>query len=55
MVAVGVASFLCASVIFLLIKRFWGLRTTEEEEIRGLDLSEHGMEAYGGFQIFQNE
>ena len=38
-VAVGVASFLCASVIFLLIKRFWGLRTTEEEEIRGLDLS----------------
>ena len=53
--AVGVASFLCASVIFLLIKRFWGLRTTEEEEIRGLDLSEHGMEAYGGFQIFQNE
>ena len=54
-VAVGVASFLCASVIFLLIKRFWGLRTTEEEEIRGLDLSEHGMEAYGGFQIFQNE
>ncbi len=54
-IAVGAASFLSASVLFLLIKRFWGLRTSEEEEIRGLDLSEHGMEAYGGFQIFQNE
>ena len=54
-VAVGAASFLCAMVIFLLLKKFWGLRATDEEQIRGLDLSEHGMEAYGGFQIFQNE
>ena len=54
-VAVGAASFLCASVIFLLLKKFWGLRCTDEEQLRGLDLSEHGMEAYGGFQIFQNE
>jgi ammonia channel protein AmtB len=25
-----------------------GMRVTPEEEIRGLDLSEMGMEAYGG-------
>ena len=24
-------------------------------EIKGLDISEHGMEAYGGFQIFAND
>ena len=53
--SVGAASFLSSLVIFLLLKKFWGLRATDEEQIRGLDLSEHGMEAYGGFQIFQNE
>ena len=25
---------------------------TSEEEIRGLDVGEHGMESYSGFQIF---
>ena len=29
-----------------------GLRVTRIEELRGLDIGEHGMEAYGGFQIF---
>lgn len=53
--AVGAAAFFSSLVIFLLLKKFWGLRATDEEQIRGLDLSEHGMEAYGGFQIFQNE
>lgn len=53
--AVGAACFISAFVIFVLIKKFWGLKTSDEEQIRGLDLSEHGMEAYGGFQIFQNE
>ena len=28
-----------------------GLRVTEEE-LRGLDMDEHGNEAYSGFQIF---
>jgi Amt family ammonium transporter len=29
-----------------------GLRVTADEELRGLDISEHGQEAYAGFQIF---
>ena len=39
-------------VLFFVIKKTVGLRVSEEEEIRGLDIGEHGMEAYGGFQIF---
>ena len=30
------------------------LRVSEDEELQGLDISEHGMESYGGFQIFSN-
>ncbi len=39
-------------VLFYLIKKTVGLRVTEEEELQGLDIGEHGMEAYSGFQIF---
>jgi hypothetical protein len=28
---------------------------SREEEIRGLDIGEHGMEAYAGFQIYLTE
>jgi Amt family ammonium transporter len=38
--------------IFLAIRALVGLRVHEQEELRGLDLGEHGQEAYGGFQIF---
>lgn len=38
--------------LFYLIKVTIGLRVSEEEEQKGLDLGEHGMEAYAGFQIF---
>jgi Amt family ammonium transporter len=31
-----------------------GLRASKEEEIKGLDIGEHGMEAYAGFQIFSS-
>ena len=37
---------LCASIIFLTLKATIGLRVTPEEELEGLDLSEHGMHAY---------
>ena len=30
-------------------------RVSTEEELRGLDLGEHGMEAYPGFQFFSNQ
>ncbi|MBN2138901.1 MAG: ammonium transporter [Sedimentisphaerales bacterium] len=39
-------------IVFKLIDRTVGLRVSREEELRGLDIGEHGMEAYGGFQIF---
>jgi Amt family ammonium transporter len=39
-------------VLFYAIKATIGLRVTSEEELKGLDIGEHGMEAYSGFQIF---
>ena len=39
-------------VLFTVIKKTIGLRVTPEEEAKGLDIGEHGMEAYAGFQIF---
>lgn len=40
------------TITFLIIKATIGLRVTEEEEIEGLDLKEHGLpSAYAGFAI----
>lgn len=41
-------------ILFFVIKKVIGLRVTEKEEMRGLDIGEHGSEAYNGFQIFSN-
>ena len=39
-------------VTFLVIKKVFGLRVSREEEIIGLDSTEHGLPtAYGGFQL----
>ena len=51
--AYGVFCFLAAFVIFFALKALLGLRVDPEEERVGLDVGEHGMEAYGGFQITQ--
>ena len=48
----GAVAFVSALVLFALIKATIGLRVSEEDERRGLDLSEHNMEAYPEFQIF---
>jgi len=37
------------------LKRLVGLRVSESEELEGLDIGEHGMEAYAGFQIFTTQ
>ena len=42
----GVFTVVCATTIFLVIRATMGLRVSEEEEIEGLDLSEHGMHAW---------
>ena len=39
-------------IVFVLIDRLVGLRVSREEELKGLDIGEHGMESYSGFQIF---
>ena len=47
--------FTIALIVFVTVKKTIGLRVSREEELRGLDISEHGMEAYAGFQIFTNQ
>ena len=42
-------------ILFSILKVFKTLRVTEEEELLGLDISEHKEEAYAGFQIFTVE
>ncbi len=54
-VGVGIFTFAGAFLVWTVIKRFLGLRVTREEELRGLDIGEHGMEAYAGFQVFSNQ
>ena len=49
--AYGAISMPAALVIFYALKATMGLRVSEDEERMGLDVGEHGMEAYGGFQI----
>ena len=42
-------------ILFISIDKLLGLRVSEDEELTGLDLGEHDMEAYSGFQIFTVE
>jgi ammonium transporter, Amt family len=40
-------------LIFKVIDLTIGLRVSREEELRGLDIGEHGLESYAGFQIVE--
>ena len=51
----GVFCLASSMLIFYLIDKLLGLRVDEQEEVIGLDISEHEMEAYAGFQIFNVE
>ena len=42
-------------VVFKAIDAVVGLRVERETELRGLDIDEHGLEAYSGFQIFTTD
>jgi len=53
--SVGAVAFVAAFVLFWGIKKTIGLRVSEMEEMQGLDIGEHGMEAYAGFQVFTTE
>ncbi|MBI2440570.1 MAG: ammonium transporter [Lentisphaerae bacterium] len=50
--AVGAFTFVLALVLWGIIKALFGLRVSRGEEIQGLDVGEHGMEAYPDFQGF---
>ena len=47
--AVGGFSFLAAFALFYILKVTMGLRVSAEEETEGLDIGEHGNEAYPDF------
>ncbi len=44
---------LTMGIIFKLLDKTLGLRVSVEEEYRGLDILEHGLESYSGFQIIE--
>jgi Amt family ammonium transporter len=46
---VGVFTFVASLVVWLILKGIMGLRVDEEAELRGLDTTELGMEAYPDF------
>ncbi len=48
-VSIGVFTFLFAFILFWILKKAGGIRVSAEEEIEGLDLGEHGAEAYPDF------
>ena len=47
--AIGGWAFITSYAVLKAIDSFVGLRVTPEEEIAGLDASEHGTSAYGDF------
>ena len=50
---VGIVGAFCVTgsfIILFIVKSTVGLRVDKEEELRGLDISEHGMEAYPDFR-----
>jgi Amt family ammonium transporter len=48
--AVGGVSFAFAYSVFSILKKTIGIRVSEEAELRGLDITEHEMEAYQGLE-----
>jgi Amt family ammonium transporter len=51
-VVVALFCIVTMGIVFKIIDSFSGLRVSRDEELKGLDIEEHGMESYTGFQIF---
>ena len=51
---IGAFSVINSFIILYLIKKTLGLRVEKDEELKGLDLSEHGMDAYADFRLNQH-
>ena len=50
---IGAFCIITSFILLLIVKAITGLRVSEEEEKKGLDLSEHSMEAYADFRLNQ--
>ena len=53
LIGVGIVGAFCvvaSFIILTIVKATTGLRVDKEEEINGLDIAEHGMEAYADFR-----
>jgi Amt family ammonium transporter len=48
-VSIGGFTVLLSTIFWFAIKATIGLRVHPEQEYEGLDIAEHGMEAYNGF------
>jgi Amt family ammonium transporter len=46
---IGLWTVVLSTIFWMILKSTLSLRVTEEEELMGLDIGEHGMEAYSGF------
>ncbi|MFM8434785.1 MAG: ammonium transporter [Planctomycetia bacterium] len=53
--AVGAYVVPVSAICWLIIKAVVGLRVSSHEEVEGLDIGEHGNEAYHGFVLARNE
>ncbi|WP_422348662.1 ammonium transporter [Flagellimonas sp.] len=54
---VGAAATFCSLTAFIIlftIKKVSGIRVDEKEELQGLDIHEHGMDAYADFRMNQH-
>jgi len=54
-IIVGLFVFIAAIAAWSILKSTLGIRVSREEELRGLDIGEHGNEAYAGFQVFTTD
>jgi len=50
--SVGVFVFVVTLIVWAMLAATMGIRVSREEELLGLDLGEHGQEAYPDFQGF---
>lgn len=53
--AVGAVTFTLSMAAWYLLKATVGVRVSPQEELEGLDVGEHGMEAYAGFVQHRQE
>ena len=54
-VAVGAYVSVVSAIVWLILKATVGLRVSPHEEVEGLDIGEHGNEAYHGFVMVRTE